>query len=143
MTLESRTTGTPDDRTWLLASIVDSSDDAVIGKTLDGVITSWNRAAELIYGYSADEVIGKPISMLIHPERPTEMDEILEKIRAGGRVEHYETVRVRKDGRTISISLTVSPIRDSTGQLIGRADQGRVAVRPEPDRGEPGSPRHH
>ncbi len=103
----------------LLASIVNSSDDAIDSKTLDGIITSWNPAAEQMYGYSADEILGKNISILSHPDRPEEMAEILEKIRNGGRVEHYETVRVRKDGKTISISLTVSPILDETGKIVG------------------------
>jgi len=112
-------THTMDERTALLAAIVDSSDDAIVGKTPDGQITSWNRGAELIYGYTADEIIGKPVSVLTHPDRPNEMDEILVKIRAGGRVEHYETVRMRKDGRTIDVSLTVSPIHDAAGNLMG------------------------
>jgi PAS domain S-box-containing protein len=103
----------------LLASIVNSSDDAIDSKTLDGIITSWNPAAEHMYGYSADEILGKNISILSHPDRPEEMDEILQKIRGGGRVEHYETVRVRKDGKTISISLTVSPILDDSGKIVG------------------------
>jgi len=103
----------------LLASIVNSSDDAIDSKTLDGIITSWNPAAEHMYGYTADEILGRNISILSHPDRPEEMDEILDKIRKGGRVEHYETVRVRKDGRTISISLTVSPILDDTGTIVG------------------------
>jgi PAS domain S-box-containing protein len=103
----------------LLASIVNSSDDAIDSKTLDGIITTWNPAAERLYGYSADEIIGKNISVLSHPDRPEEMAEILTKIRNGGRVEHYETVRVRKDGKTISISLTVSPILDDTGKIVG------------------------
>jgi PAS domain S-box-containing protein len=105
--------------TTLLASIVNSSDDAIDSKTLDGIITSWNPAAERMYGYSADEILGKNISMLSHPDRPEEMDEILQKIRDGERVEHYETVRVRKDGRRISISLTVSPILDGAGKVVG------------------------
>src|SRR5512146_1517617 len=103
----------------LLASIVNSSDDAIDSKTLDGIITSWNPAAEHMYGYTADEILGRNISILSHPDRPEEMDEILQKIRSGGRVEHYETVRVRKDGRTISISLTVSPILDDGGNIVG------------------------
>jgi PAS domain S-box-containing protein len=108
-----------DDRTALLASIVDYSDDAIIAKTPDGVISSWNRGAELIYGYSSGEIIGKPVSTLTHPDRPDEMDVILARIRQGERVEHYETMRVRKDGKTISVSLTVSPIYDSNNVLIG------------------------
>ncbi|MBI2818251.1 MAG: PAS domain S-box protein [Acidobacteria bacterium] len=103
----------------LLASIVNSSDDAIIGKTLEGIITSWNRAAEEMYGYTADEVVGKPISTLTHRDRPDEMENILARIRSGGRVEHYETLRVRKDGKAIAVSLTVSPMHDSKGNLIG------------------------
>ena len=107
------------DQVALLASIVDSSDDAIMAKTPEAVITSWNRGAEKVYGYTAKEIIGKPISVLTHPDRPNEMIEILQKIRNGLRVEHYETTRVRKDGKAISISLTVSPIHDSNGSLIG------------------------
>src|SRR6266542_5321537 len=105
--------------TTLLASIVSSSDDAIDSKTLDGTITSWNPAAERMYGYSAEEILGKNISMLSHPDRPEEMDEILERIRKGERVEHYETVRIRKDGRRISISLSVSPILDDACKVLG------------------------
>jgi PAS domain S-box-containing protein len=105
--------------TTLLASIVNSSDDAIDSKTLRGVITSWNPAAERMYGYAAAEILGKNVSMLSHPDRPEEMDEILERICRGERVDHYETVRVRKDGRRISISLTVSPILDDGGGIVG------------------------
>jgi PAS domain S-box-containing protein len=115
----------PTDRTALLASIVDCSDDAIIAKTPDGVIKSWNRGAELIYGYSADEIIGKPMSTLTHPDLPDEMKIILAKIRNGERVEHYETTRVRKDGRTISVSLTVSPIYDARNKLVGASSIAR------------------
>src|SRR6266404_895633 len=108
-----------DERTALLASIVDYSDDAIIAKTPNGVITSWNRGAELIYGYASGEIVGQPMSTLMHPDRPDEMDVILARIRHGERVEHYETMRVRKDGKTIFVSLTVSPIYDSSGELIG------------------------
>jgi PAS domain S-box-containing protein len=108
-----------DARTALLASIVDSSDDAITGKTPEGIITSWNRGAEMIYGYTSAEIVGKPMSMLIQPDRPDEMEDILARIRSGERVEHYETVRVRKDGKAIAISLTVSPIYDPEGRLIG------------------------
>jgi PAS domain S-box-containing protein len=114
-----------DARTALLASIVDYSDDAIIAKTPTGIITSWNRGAELIYGYSSSEIIGQPMSLLIHPERPDEMDVILARIRQGERVEHYETMRVRKDGRTISVSMTVSPIYDSNNLLIGASSIAR------------------
>ena len=112
-------------RTALLASIVDSSDDAIIGKTPEGIITSWNHGAEVIYGYSSSEIIGKPMSMLIQPDRPDEMEGILARIRNGERVEHYETVRLRKDGKSIAIALTVSPIYDSAGKLIGASSIAR------------------
>jgi PAS domain S-box-containing protein len=107
------------ERVALLASIVDSSDDAIVAKTPNGIITSWNRGAEQVYGYSAEEVIGKPISVVTSPDRPNEMDEILARIRRGERVDHYETKRLRKDRKAIAISLTVSPIYDASHKLIG------------------------
>ena len=103
----------------LLASIVESSDDAIISKDLNGIITSWNAAAERIFGYVAAEVTGKPISILAPPDRLDEMPAILEQIRQGRRVDHYETVRRRKDGKLVSVSLTVSPIRDAEGRITG------------------------
>ena len=112
-------TSLPDAQVALLASIVDSSDDAIMAKSPQGIITSWNRGAERIYGYSAQEIIGQPVKILIHPDRPDEMDVILQRIRNGERVEHYETGRIRKDGKTIAVSLTVSPILDASGQLVG------------------------
>jgi two-component system, cell cycle sensor histidine kinase and response regulator CckA len=102
-----------------LALIVDSSQDAIIGKNLDGTITHWNKGAEHIYGYTAGEVIGKPISILAPKDRPDEIHGILEKIRQGGRVEYFETVRVRKDGQRLNLSISVSPIRDAHGEVIG------------------------
>jgi PAS domain S-box-containing protein len=118
-TAQGSTMAMSQDQVALLASIVDSSDDAIMAKTPEGLITSWNRGAEKIYGYSAEEIIGKPISVLTHAERPNEMIEILQQIRDGQRVEHYETARVRKDGKPISVSLTVSPIHDAAGRLVG------------------------
>ena len=103
----------------VLASIVESSDDAIFSKTLDGIITTWNKAAEQIYGYQAGEIIGQPVSLLMPPDRANEMVEILERIRNGERVDHYETTRRTKDGATIVISLTVSPIHDSAGRIVG------------------------
>jgi PAS domain S-box-containing protein len=120
--------GHPGDRaagSKLLASIVDSSDDAIISKTLDGVITTWNQAAERIYGYAADEIIGHSVSLLMPPDRASEMVEILDRIRIGERVGHYETTRRRKDGATIAISLTVSPIYDATGGIAGASSIAR------------------
>lgn len=102
-----------------LAAIVESSDDAIIGKTLDGAIESWNAGAERIYGYSATEVKGLNISVLAHPERPGEMPQILASIRAGGSIDHYETVHLRKDGKQIDVSLTICPIRDGRGGVAG------------------------
>jgi PAS domain S-box-containing protein len=109
----------------ILASIVESSDDAILSKTLDGVITTWNKAAERIYGYQEEEVIGHPISLLIPPGRNNEMVEILDRIRNGERVGPYETTRRRKDGTTIAISLTVSPIHDEAGQVAGASTIAR------------------
>jgi PAS domain S-box-containing protein len=108
-----------------LAAIVESSDDIIIGKSLEGIITSWNRGAEKIYGYMAAEVTGRHISILAPPERYQEMEEILEKIRRGERVDHSNTVRVRKDGRRIDIALTVSPIKDTDGKIIGASTIAR------------------
>src|SRR5262249_1348753 len=112
------------ERMWL-ASIVECSDDAIISKNLYGIITSWNKGAELIFGYSAEEAIGKPVTMLIPPERQHEGDVILDHIRRGTRIEHYETVRQRKDGSLLDISLTVSPIRGVSGKVVGASKIAR------------------
>ena len=112
----------------LLAAIVDSSDDAILSKTLDGVITSWNKAAERIYGYQAAEIIGRSVSLLIPPDRPDEMAEILDRIRIGERVDHYETTRRRKDGATVAISLTVSPVHDAAGGIVGASSIAHVST---------------
>src|SRR5262245_14897984 len=95
-----------------LAAIVESSDDAIIGKDVNGVITSWNRGAERIFGYTADEVIGKSITIIIPKDRLSEEDYVLSRIRAGQQVDHFETLRQRKDGSIVPISLTTSPILD-------------------------------
>src|SRR3984893_10348701 len=102
-----------------LAAIVESSDDAIVSKTLDGIVTSWNRGAEAIFGYSAEEMIGRPIALLFPPDRLGEEDLILGRIRRGDRVDHFETVRRRKDGRDIDVSLTISPVRDGAGRIVG------------------------
>jgi PAS domain S-box-containing protein len=109
----------------LLASIVEYSDDAIISKDLDGMISSWNRGAERIFGYKADEVIGKPATILMPPDRYNEEPAILARIRAGRSVEHYETVRRRKDGTLIDISLSISPIRDEEGNIVGASNISR------------------
>jgi PAS domain S-box-containing protein len=102
-----------------LASIVGSSNDAIVGKTLEGTIVSWNAAAERIYGYSAEEVKGRSISIIVPPDRADELPQIRERIEQGERVEHYETVRVRKDGKQIDVSITISPINDAAGNIVG------------------------
>lgn len=102
-----------------LASIIDSSEDAILAKSLDGTITAWNKGAERIYGYSADEAVGMNISMLVPGDRPDEIPEILRKIARGEPIEHYESVRVTKDGRRLSVSISVSPLRDKSGEVVG------------------------
>jgi PAS domain S-box-containing protein len=109
---------------WL-AAIVESSDDAIVGKTLDGVIRSWNRGAQRIFGYEAAEIVGKSIYVLIPPERHHEEPDIIARLLRGERVDHYETVRVRKDGGRIEVSMSVSPIRDPDGRVIGAAKVAR------------------
>ncbi|HET6893043.1 MAG TPA: PAS domain S-box protein, partial [Pyrinomonadaceae bacterium] len=109
----------------LLAAIVESSEDAIVSKSLEGIITSWNRGAEHVFGYTAAEAIGKPITMLIPPDRLDEEPAILQRVREGKRVEHYETVRRRKDGRLIDISLSVSPIKDEEGKIFGASKIAR------------------
>jgi PAS domain S-box-containing protein len=102
-----------------LAAIVESSEDAIISKDLQGIILSWNRGAERLYGYTADEVIGKPLSILAPPDQPDEQPGLLQRLRQGEQIEHYETVRVRKDGRRVDVSLTISPVKDAEGRVIG------------------------
>ena len=114
-----------EEMTSRLAAIVTSSDDAIIGKTLDGIATDWNSGAEAIFGYTAAEVIGQSLAMLLPPGQENEMVRILERIKAGERVDHYETRRRRKDGGIIDVSLTISPVWDSNGRLIGASKVAR------------------
>jgi PAS domain S-box-containing protein len=109
----------------LLAAIVASSDDAIISKNLDGVITSWNRSAERIFGYAPEEVIGQHITLIIPQERLAEESDILGRLRRGERVDHFHTVRRRKDGSLLDVSLTISPVRDSSGRVIGASKVAR------------------
>lgn len=108
-----------------LAAIVESSDDAIVSKTLEGVITSWNKAAERIFGYTAQEIIGKPIALLIPPGQANDLAHILGQVRRGERVDHYQTKRRAKDGRIIDVSLTVSPVLDTTGNIVGASKVAR------------------
>jgi PAS domain S-box-containing protein len=109
----------------LLAAIVGSSDDAIISKTLDGTVTSWNKAAERMFGYTAQEMIGHPITTLFPEDRLQEEPKIIEQISRGQRIEHFETIRKTKDGRLLDISLTISPIKDASGRIIGASKIAR------------------
>jgi PAS domain S-box-containing protein len=111
--------------TQRIASIVESSDDAIVSKDLNGVIINWNQGAERIFGYTAEEVVGKPITILIPPDRHDEEPAILERIRRGERVEHFETVRMRKHGSRVDISLTISPVKNAEGKIIGASKIAR------------------
>jgi PAS domain S-box-containing protein len=115
----------PPDAALRLAAIVESSDDAIVSKDLTGIITSWNSGAEQLFGYTADEAVGQSITMLIPPDRLSEEDVVLTRIRAGQRVDHFETVRWRKDGTLVDVSVTVSPIRDATGAIVGASKIAR------------------
>src|SRR5438132_3979814 len=108
-----------------LAAIVSSSNDAIVSKTLDGVITSWNATAERMFGYTAEEAIGKPISIIVPRDRRDEEKAILDRVRLGERTEHFETVRVTKDGHFVTVSITVSPVRDERGRIIGASKVAR------------------
>jgi PAS domain S-box-containing protein len=114
-----------DELKFRLAAIVDSSDDAIIGKTLDSIITSWNHGAERIFGYTAQEAIGRPISFLIPTGHEDEEPKLVEKLKRGERVDHFDTVRRRKDGRIIDISVMISPVRDASGKIIGASKVAR------------------
>ncbi len=108
-----------------LIAIVESSDDAIVAKTLDGVITDWNRGAEVVFGYTADEMIGQTISILLPPGQEDEMTVILERLKAGERIEHFETRRLRRDGEIIDVSISVSPLLDRDGRMIGASKIAR------------------
>jgi PAS domain S-box-containing protein len=111
--------------TSLLAAIVDSSDDAIISKKLDGTITSWNQGAERLFGYKAEEAVGQHITLIVPRERGSEEGDILRRLAGGERVDHFETARQRKDGATVDVSLTISPIRDAAGRVIGASKVAR------------------
>lgn len=140
MSIGSPPAGLPDDQTaearlakllggelapYWLSAIIETADDAIISKTLDGVITSWNKGAEALFGYTAEEAIGQPVTILIPEDHLDEEPTILARLRAGERIEHYETVRVRKDGTLLDISLTVSPIKGPDGRIVGASKIAR------------------
>jgi two-component system, chemotaxis family, CheB/CheR fusion protein len=116
---------TTDTTEGLLAAIVDSSDDAIISKNLNGIITSWNKSAERIFGYAAEEAIGQHITLIIPPDRRFEEDTIIASLRRGERIDHFETVRVRKDGSLVDLSLTISPVKDAAGRVTGASKVAR------------------
>ena len=120
-----RNLASPELAPYWLTALIESADDAIISKTLDGIITSWNKGAQRIFGYTADEVIGKPVTILIPKDHEDEEPAILARLRAGKRIEHYETIRVTKDGRPLDISLTVSPIKGPNGEIIGASKIAR------------------
>ena len=108
-----------------LRALIDSSDDAIISKTLDGIITFWNRGAERIFGWTAAEAVGRHITLIIPEERHAEADDVLARVRRGERVEHFETIRVARNGQRLNISLTVSPIKDDAGRIVGASKIAR------------------
>src|SRR5690349_6367585 len=115
----------PPDPTLRLAAIVESSDDAIVSKDMNGIITSWNRGAEDLFGYTADEVIGQSITILIPPDRLAEEDMVLGHVRRGERIDHFDTIRRRKDCTLVRISLTASPNRDPSGSIVGASKIAR------------------
>src|SRR4249919_2494374 len=123
--MSDATPGGPGDERRFLAAIVDSSDDAIVGKDLDGVILTWNRGAERLYGYTAEELRGRSIRVLFPDDRLDELDGILETVRTGRRVERLETVRRTKSGTLVDVSVTVSPVRAADGTIVGGATIAR------------------
>src|SRR5262249_45365587 len=119
MVVMARVVRATQDAKFFLASIVESTDDAIVTKNLDGVLQSWNGGAQRLFGYAEDEIVGRPVTILIPPEHQDEERRILERLRRGERIEHFETIRVTKSGREIEVSLTVSPVRDRFGAIIG------------------------
>jgi PAS domain S-box-containing protein len=108
-----------------LAALIESSDDAIVAKDLDGIVTDWNPAAERIFGYTAEEMVGRSIVTLLPPDRRHEEDHILATLRRGGRIDHFDTIRRRKDGTLIYVSISVSPIKDAIGRVVGAAKIAR------------------
>ena len=115
----------PPDPTLRLAAIVESSDDAIVSKDLNGIITSWNRGATELFGYTAEEAVGKHITLIVPEDRRDEEKNILARLRHGERIDHFQTVRRRKDGSTLDLSLTISPVKDSAGRVIGASNVAR------------------
>src|ERR1700729_3549011 len=119
------TVGSAEEAQALLAAIIASSDDAIISKDLNGIVRSWNQAAQRIFGYTEEEMVGKSITVLFPPDRLDEEPKILERLKRGERVDHFETVRVRKGGEYFPVSLTISPVRNARGEIIGASKIAR------------------
>src|SRR4051794_38237073 len=102
-----------------LVAIIESSDDGIVSKSLDGIVTSWNKGAERIFGWTSEEMIGNPITKIVPTDRLNEEPQILQRLRSGERVDHFETVRITKDGMLVDVSVSISPIRDDTGAIVG------------------------
>src|SRR5262249_33725992 len=119
-----------------LASIVEYCDDAIVGCTLEGTVVSWNKGAERLYGYTALEMIGRSINDLLPPYRPQDLPEFLERIKQGGRVGWLDTIRIRKNGRPVEVSLAISPIKDADGRTIGASEAGRDITRRKQEENE-------
>src|ERR1044072_3090587 len=118
-----------------LAAIIDSSDDAIVTKSLDGIVTSWNKGAERLFGYTADEMIGQPILKVIPPDRKSEEPAILQRLRNGERVDHFDTRRMHKDGHELDVSLTISPVKNRAGEIVGASKIARdISVQKEAER---------
>ena len=127
----------------LLAAIVDSSDDAIVSKTLEGIIVSWNPAAERMFGFTRDEAVGKPITIIIPDDRLDEERDVLARLRRGEKIDHFETIRRTKDGRDINILLTVSPVRDASGRIIGASKTARDITESKRDRAQLVASQHY
>jgi PAS domain S-box-containing protein len=128
--------GTAEQSGRLLGAIVDSSDDAIISKDLNGTITSWNKSAERLFGYTAEEIVGQPVTRLIPPDRLDEEPQIIARLKAGERVDHFETIRRRKDGTLVDISLTISPVRNAQGEIVGASKIARDITQRQRDEAE-------
>ena len=118
-------TGAPAEKMAMLAAIIDSSDDAIVSKNLNGIITSWNKGAENIFGFSEQEAIGEHISLIIPQERLSEEEMIINKLKRGEKIDHFETIRRTRSGKLLDISLSISPIRNDSGQVIGASKSAR------------------
>jgi PAS domain S-box-containing protein len=127
-------TGSPTERMAMLAAIIESSEDAIVGKNLNGIITSWNKGAQNIFGFTEKEAVGKHISLIIPPERIHEEEMIISKLRQGQKIEHFETIRRTKTGRDLNISLSISPIRNENSEIVGASKLQEILLHRNPQK---------